>query len=33
MIDRGVRAGELAFLQKPFEMTELARTIHTALGR
>ncbi|HEV2720685.1 MAG TPA: PAS domain S-box protein [Thermoanaerobaculia bacterium] len=31
VIDRGVKAGEFAFLQKPFEMNELARTIHVAL--
>jgi len=33
VIDRGVKAGEFAFLQKPFEVTELARTIHLALDR
>ena len=32
VIDTGVRAGEFVFLQKPFEMTELARTIQVALG-
>ena len=32
VIDTGVKAGEFVFLQKPFEMNELARTIQVALG-
>ena len=31
VIDAGVKAGEFVFLQKPFEMGDLARTIHSAL--
>jgi PAS domain S-box-containing protein len=32
VIATGVKAGEFVFLQKPFEMTELARTIQAVLG-